>query len=143
MFTLRFRKQIRDYSGFRRENRERCSRLGRQLGREDLPSGHHLPPVRQVYGLQGRTEAKEARRIQAHCGVSVQDTYFASVRVQFSRSHRGWCHGGGRDSQRRDPDLRSDERGKSNFCRTIFVTLKFAALLVRGIGLRYQHREQP
>jgi len=63
--------QVRDDSRVRREDREGRAGAGGLVGREDLPSGHHLPPVRQIHRLQRGAEAAQAGREQAHRRVPV------------------------------------------------------------------------
>lgn len=76
--------QIRYDPRVRRENRKGRAGTGRLARCEDLPGGHYLSLVRQIHQLQGRTEATQARREQAHCCVSVQAKNFATGAYAFA-----------------------------------------------------------
>lgn len=64
--------QMGDNISIRRESGEGCTGAGRHAARQDLPGGHYLSPLRQVHSVPGRTQGKEARRVQADRCLPVQ-----------------------------------------------------------------------
>lgn len=63
--------QVCNDSGFRRESRARRPRTRRYSECEDLPGRHHLPLVRQIYGLSGGAAPEEEGRIQEYRSIPV------------------------------------------------------------------------